>query len=127
MSGQVVHFEIPMDDAERAQSFYREAFGWSIMPMPEMSYTIVGTTPSENGMPTSPGAINGGMFTRQEPRNSPILVIAVDSIDEALPNIESLGGKVSLPKMQVGDMGWAAYFIDTEGNLLGLWENATPA
>jgi predicted enzyme related to lactoylglutathione lyase len=26
--------------------------------------------------------------------------------------------------MAVGDMGFAAYFTDTEGNLMGLWENA---
>jgi len=27
MAGAVVHFEIPADDPERAQAFYREAFG----------------------------------------------------------------------------------------------------
>jgi len=30
MSGKVVHFEIPFDDAERARKFYSEAFGWTI-------------------------------------------------------------------------------------------------
>ncbi len=24
--------------------------------------------------------------------------------------------------MQVGDMGYAAYFKDTEGNIIGLWQ-----
>src|SRR5690606_15349347 len=43
MAGQVVHFEIPADDMERAQAFYREAFGWRLNPMPEMSYTLVTT------------------------------------------------------------------------------------
>ena len=46
MSGRVVHFEVPFDDAARAQEFYRSAFGWTIMSMPEMNYTMVGTTPS---------------------------------------------------------------------------------
>ncbi len=46
MNGQVVHFEIPADDVERAQAFYRDAFGWQINPMPEMQYTMVNTTPS---------------------------------------------------------------------------------
>jgi predicted enzyme related to lactoylglutathione lyase len=27
--------------------------------------------------------------------------------------------------MPVGDMGFAAYFNDSEGNLMGLWQNAT--
>jgi predicted enzyme related to lactoylglutathione lyase len=26
--------------------------------------------------------------------------------------------------MPVGDMGWAAYFTDTEGNVIGLWQPA---
>jgi predicted enzyme related to lactoylglutathione lyase len=43
MTGRVVHFELPYDDGERAQKFYSEAFGWSLMPMPDMQYTIVST------------------------------------------------------------------------------------
>jgi predicted enzyme related to lactoylglutathione lyase len=27
-------------------------------------------------------------------------------------------------KSPVGDLGYAAYFTDTEGNLMGLWQNA---
>jgi len=41
--------------------------------------------------------------------------------------IETGGGKVIRPKMAVGDMGFAAYFKDSEGNVIGLWENAKPA
>ncbi|MDQ3462367.1 MAG: VOC family protein [Actinomycetota bacterium] len=29
-------------------------------------------------------------------------------------------------RVAVGDMGFAGYFKDPEGNVLGLWENATP-
>jgi predicted enzyme related to lactoylglutathione lyase len=66
MNGQVVHFEIPADDVERARGFYREAFGWQLAPVPDMDYTMVTTTPSgPEGMPTEPGAINGGMLARQ--------------------------------------------------------------
>ena len=28
------------------------------------------------------------------------------------------------PKMPVADMGFAAYFRDSEGNLMGFWQNA---
>jgi predicted enzyme related to lactoylglutathione lyase len=54
---------------ERATEFYRSAFGWDINPMPEMDYTILGTTPTnEQGMPAEPGAINGSMFKREASR-----------------------------------------------------------
>jgi predicted enzyme related to lactoylglutathione lyase len=52
-------------------------------------------------------------------------VIDVPSIEEALRKVEAAGGKAAGDKMPVGDMGFAAYFTDTEGNLVGLWETAT--
>jgi uncharacterized protein len=125
MAGQVVHFEIPADDMERARAFYRDAFGWNITAVPEMQYTMVSTTETdENGMPKEPGAINGGMMERQGQLTSPVLTISVDEIDTALANIEKLGGAVVAPKMPVGEMGFAAYFTDPEGNVLGLWQTA---
>jgi predicted enzyme related to lactoylglutathione lyase len=27
-------------------------------------------------------------------------------------------------RQEVGDMGYAAYFKDTEGNTMGMWQNA---
>lgn len=127
MTGRVVHFEIPFDDGERASGFYREAFGWQVMPVPGMSYTMVMTGPSdpEQG-PTEPGFINGGMFERSAefPGKAPNLVIDVPSIDEALRTIEAAGGATVSARMAVGDMGFAAYFTDTEGNMVGLWESA---
>lgn len=125
MNGQVVHFEIPADDVERAQAFYRDAFGWQINPMPEMQYTMVNTTPSgKNGMPSEPGAINGGMMHRQSPVTSPVITVNVDDIDEALTKLERLGGKTISGREAVADMGFSAYFQDPEGNILGLWQMA---
>jgi predicted enzyme related to lactoylglutathione lyase len=125
MSGRVVHFELPADDVERARNFYRDAFGWQLDPMPELDYTIVRTTPTdERGMPTEPGAINGGMFARQSPFNGPVITVDVDDIDQALARVEELGGKTVMGRQAVGDMGFTGYFTDTEGNLVGLWQNA---
>lgn len=127
MAGGVVHFEIPVDDEERAGKFYSSAFGWDVSPMPEMSYTIIKTTPTdERGMPSVPGAINGGMFRREGTVNSPVVTVDVDDIDAALEKIEALGGSTVTPREEVGGMGWAAYFRDTEGNVVGLWQNAVP-
>lgn len=125
MSGKVVHFEIPADDVERAQTFYREAFGWQINSMPGFNYSTISSTPTdESGMPTEPGAINGGMMARQDPITSPVITIDVDDIDAALARVEKLGGKTVLARQAVGDMGFTGYFTDSEGNLLGLWQNA---
>lgn len=124
MSGRVVHFEIPADDVERAQAFYREAFGWRVNAVPEMNYTLVTTTEvDDNGAPREPGGINGGMLARGGAITAPIVTIETDDIDATLNTVEKLGGAVVLPKTAVGQMGHSAYFADPEGNVIGLWQN----
>ena len=127
MSGRVVHYEIPFEDGDRARAFYGGVFGWQLVPVPGVDYTLVmtGPTDQETGA-TEPGFINGGLFERSEqfPGKAPNVVIDVDSIDDALRQVKEGGGAVASERMAVGDMGFAAYFTDTEGNLIGLWESA---
>jgi len=93
MADEVVHFEIPADNVERAQDFYRTLFGWSVNGTPGVGYTLLGTTPSgKDGAPTEPGAINGGMLARQKPITSPVITIEVKSIDESLKRIGTPDG-----------------------------------
>jgi hypothetical protein len=127
MSGRIVHFEIPFDDAGRAHAFYEQAFGWNLNHLAEMNYTMVTTGPvSEQGMPTEPGFINGGMLDRAyNAATGPIVVIDVTDLDSALAKVEELGGEIVVGRTQVADMGWSAYFRDTEGNVMGLWQSAT--
>ena len=128
MTGRVVHFEIPFDDGDRARKFYADAFGWNVMEMPEMNYTVVSTGPTnEQGMPTEPGFVNGGMGSRETiPASGPVITVDVEDIDAALEKVEQLGGKTQVARTQVGEMGFAAYFTDPEGNLMGLWQSAAP-
>ena len=123
MSGRVVHFEIPCDDRERAGAFYSKVFDWEVTELPEMGYTLVVSGPSGDEGPTEPGYINGGMMQREEPFAAPNLVIDVESIDAALETVRAAGGTPVSDREPVGDMGFAAYFKDTEGNLVGLWES----
>ncbi len=125
---KVVHFEIPTDDHPRAKRFYGEVFGWQLQDMPTGAdvYTFAITSEvDENYQHKESGAINGGMFQRspQLPISNPVITIGVDSIDEHVGKIEAAGGSVVVPKGEVPEMGYYAYFKDTEGNLMGLWEN----
>lgn len=123
MGGRVVHFEIPADDTDRAQKFYGEAFGWSIAAAPGMNYALLGTVPvSGQGVPIEPGGINGGMMRREGMWTHPIVVIETDDIEAALARVEQLGGTVARGSLPVGPIGFAAYFTDTEGNLMGLFQ-----
>ena len=71
------------------------------------------------------GAINGGMYRRTaETPSAPVITIDVDSVDDALKQIESAGGAVVRPRTEIPGLGAFAYFTDPEGNVVGLWENA---
>jgi len=87
------------------------------------TYTTMTTVAvGENMLPTEPGAINGGLMKRSSDIASPVITVGVDSIDDALKRIEAAGGSVLQPRQEVPGMGAFAYFRDSEGNTLGLWE-----
>jgi uncharacterized protein len=124
---KVVHFEIPVDDAARAKEFYRSIFDWQLDDT-DMGggniYTTVTTTPidEQSRTPTESGAINGGLMQRSPHTPAPVITIGVDAIDDALKKIEAGGGSVVQPRTEIPDMGAFAYFKDSEGNVVGLWE-----
>ena len=128
MSGRVVHFEVPYDDHERASAFYAQTFGWELTPMPDLGYVLVTTGPTapQGGGPQEPGFVNGGMLSRSETITGPVVTLEVDDIDASLAKVEELGGHTVQPKVAVGEMGFAAYFTDSEGNVMGLWQTTAP-
>jgi predicted enzyme related to lactoylglutathione lyase len=113
----IAHFEIPADDVKRAKKFYEKAMGWKIADPMKMGYYFVETI--DKGKP----GINGGLMQRKMPGQPFMNYISVDSIDAACKKVEKAGGKIALPKQEIGNhMGWIAAFLDTEGNLMGFHE-----
>ena len=126
---KVQHFEIPADDVSRARKFYEHSFGWKTAewPMPEGEpYIGMHTGPvDEKQMPKEPGFINGGMFKKNDkfPIDGPTIAVTVENIEHTLKKIKSAGGQVLGEIMKVADMGLYAYVKDTEGNVIGVWQN----
>lgn len=122
----VVHFEIPADQLDRAKFFYEKVFGWNIMEYPGFSFRYMGvrTAPGDFGSPMPAGTIGGGMLPRGEPVRGVVITISVKNIEDALESITQNGGKLVQGKNPVADMGFTAYFKDSEGNIIGLWEDA---
>jgi len=124
---KVVHFEIPADDQARAKEFYSSIFEWEVNDADMgggVVYTTVKTVPTDETMQAKePGAINGGIMKRSSDTPAPVITIQVGSIDEALKKIEAGGGSTVQPRTEIPNMGAFAYFKDTEGNAMGLWES----
>ena len=126
MSGEVGHFELPADNPERARKFYGSIFGWKLTTPPGMEYTMIRTGPvDDRGMPTSPGYIGGGIAKRGGHLAHPVVTIVVDDMTATEATIEQHGGKILSRKQPIGDgsMGFSGYFQDSEGNVVGLYQN----
>ena len=114
----VVHFEFPVDDLERAKKFYSEAFGWNVVPFGEKYQMAYTAEVDENYMIKEAGRINGGMFKGGNvPMKGPLVVIEVGDLDTAIGKIKAAGGEIVHDKMEIGEIGWSAYFRDPEGNI----------
>lgn len=113
----IVHFDVPADDVERAKIFYSALFGWKYESYPEMQYNLITTT----NLDGTPG-VGGGMGKRMDPSQRMLNYFGVPSIDAAMNQVRTLGGKVLTEKMVVPGMGFLANCMDTEGNLFGLWQ-----
>jgi uncharacterized protein len=122
----IVYFEIPADDVDRAKRFYSSLLGWKIEPtkvsIPEMAsmqyQDIITGEPNEAPM----GSLStGGMYKRK--MNEPIInYVMVDDIDEKIAMVEKLGGKIGVPKMELESVGQFVIIQDTEGNAIALFK-----
>jgi predicted enzyme related to lactoylglutathione lyase len=108
---RVMHFNLAVDDVERASEFYGKVFGWTDQkfdgPTP---YWIAATGPE-----SEPG-INGTLYVRGEGQPSGICaVVDVASVDEAIARIADAGGTIHLSKLSLPGIGWIGVAADTEG------------
>ena len=117
MPSRPSHFEIPVDDPDRAETFYASVFGWTFQRYPG--------APQYYGMATTgegePG-INGALFQRDS-ESETTLTMSVDSIEDAIAQVQAAGGMVIQDKTPIPTMGWFATCRDTEGNKFGLFTN----
>jgi predicted enzyme related to lactoylglutathione lyase len=54
---------------------------------------------------------------------APVVTIGVTSIDGSMKKVEGGGGSTVQSRNEIPEMGAFAYFKDSEGNVIGLWES----
>lgn len=127
MGSSIVHFEIHVDDIERAKKFYTVVFGWAFSYMKEMDYTLVYPGGEVTKGPAKVG-INGGMMKRGGPAptdnmagpNAYVCTVTVDDVDATLERAVANGARVDMPVGDVPGVGRLAYIRDPDMNLLGI-------
>jgi len=113
-------FEIPVTDMQRAKHFYQVIFS---MHMDEMEMTGMHMA----GFPGEPGSgkVSGALVQSENhiPSEHGVVVYlnANPDMSSVLERIEQMGGRVLLPKTVITpEIGYMAFFMDTEGNKIAL-------
>lgn len=119
MKNAINWFEIPVKDYERAKQFYANILGGEItdMHMEDMMYGVLPYDEKGNGIG---GAIIKSDFSVPSVSGCTLYLNGGDDLQAPLSRIEKAGGKIIMPKTNIGEHGFMAQFFDTEGNKMAL-------
>ncbi len=123
---KVVHFELPFDDAARANKFYADVFGWESSKFesgPEEYYL------QQTGGDDEPYGIGGALIERAAAlnRGGTLVVLAVDDLDAYIGKVTAAGCEIVTPRTPIPGIGYFANFRDTEGNVVGMFQDDNSA
>jgi len=110
-------FEIPVTNMDRALKFYNTIFGAEMSAMEAMSGFKMAMFPSEEGVG---GALLQGEGYVPSKEGAVIYLNGGDDLSGPLGKVEAAGGQVITEKMDIGENGFIGFFIDTEGNKVGI-------
>lgn len=115
MINEICFFEIPGDDLEALQAFYREMFDWGFEKISQdfRYYSI--KTPRDTP--------KGGLTARQDEEHASLFYVKVNSLQDSIGKAQGLGATVLVPKRPVPGAGWYAVLLDPQENRIGLWED----
>lgn len=115
MTNAVNWFEIPVKDFNRAKAFYSTVLGQEVIdaPMEGMKYAMLPYDMQKNG-------VGGGLVEMEgfnpSQEGTTVYLNGGENLSDPLSRVESAGGKVLMPKTAIGENGFIAQFLDTEGN-----------
>ena len=113
-------FEIPVTDMERAKHFYQVIFGIH-MHEEDMMKMRMAYFPYDPGSGRASGALVKSDFHKPSKEGAIIYLNANPDMNGVLERIQSEGGNVIMPKTKITDeIGYMAFFEDTEGNAVAL-------
>lgn len=115
-------FEISVAEIPRAKKFYESIFCVALADG-EVAGTQMAFFPADGQIGRVGGALAQGPFHKPSIDGSKVYLNANPNLSNVLERVEKSGGKVVLPKTSIGEFGHMAFFIDTEGNVVGLHSN----
>jgi predicted enzyme related to lactoylglutathione lyase len=118
MKNAINWFEIPVKNYERAKKFYTSVLSGDIKDM-HMDGAKYGFLPFDESDGVG-GAIVKSDFAVPSVAGCVIYLNGGEDLQHSLSRVEESGGKIVMPKTSIGEEGFIAQFLDTEGNKLAL-------
>lgn len=118
MNNPVVWFEIYVQDMDRAKAFYETVFGVKLSRLDNESVELQ-AFPMQAGDAGAAGALVRMPGFRSGANSVIVYFSCVDCAVESEKAIRA-GGRIQKPKFSIGDNGYLALVIDSEGNMIGL-------
>ena len=116
-------FEISVSDINRAKKFYETIFGIE-MQLQEMMGMQMAFFPTEDMNGKVSGSLVQGPMHKPGVDGAKLYLNGNPDLAIAASKIEKAGGKLVMPKTKITDeIGFMAFFIDTEGNNVALHSN----
>lgn len=113
-------FEIPATDINRAKTFYETIFGIE-MPVNDMMGMTMAFFPQDQGNGKASGCLCKSDMHKPSMDGAVIYLNANPAMDNVLERIPAAGGSVLMPKTHIDEnIGYMAFFTDTEGNKVAL-------
>lgn len=124
LSNPVNWFEIPVTDIARAKAFYEAALEIELTEH-EMGPTKMAWFPMHSGGSGATGSLVQSEHHKPS-QDGTLIYLSVPSIEPALERIAAAGGATIVPKTSIGEHGFFAVFLDSEGGRVALHEPASP-
>ena len=113
MSSAINWFELPATNFQRAVKFYGALLDTELQPM-EMDQLQMAFFPHADG--GVGGCVTYGNGNKPQAEGTLVYLNGGDDLSVALARVEPAGGKIIAPKTAIGENGFMAIFMDTEGN-----------
>ncbi len=120
MSNVINWFEIPANNFERACEFYAKVTGNELQKMPTGEMPMEMAFFHHEGEGSVGGAVVKGDGFVPSAEGSTIYLNAGADLTDSLSRVEEAGGQIVMPKTAIGENGFIAQFMDTEGNRVAL-------
>ncbi|MBS1512322.1 MAG: VOC family protein [Bacteroidetes bacterium] len=113
-------FEISVSDINRASKFYETIFGITLNQQEMMGMKMAFFPYEDMNGKVSGGLVQGPMH-KPSADGTKVYLNGNPDLSNALSKVEAAGGKVLMPKTKISDeIGYMAFFSDTEGNTVAL-------